>query len=69
MIRLKVLDILKNKGKTKYWLYNQMGLSYKNFNRLVTNETISIRFENIELLCNLLDCSPSDLFEIIPDEK
>lgn len=37
MIKLRVLEILKKKGKTKYWLYNQMNLSYQNFNkRLIT---------------------------------
>lgn len=67
MIRLRVLDILKEKGKTKYWLYNQMNLSYQNFNKMVNNETRGIKFENIELLCEILECSPSDLFEMKQD--
>ncbi len=64
MIRLRVLDILKENNKTKYWLYKQMGMSYQNFNKMVSNETKSIRYENIEIMCNLFECSPSDLFEI-----
>ena len=44
-----------------------MNLSYQNFNRLVNNETRAIRYENIEKLCNILKCSPDDLFEITPD--
>jgi len=68
MIRLKVLDILKKKGRTKYWLYKQMGMSYQNFNRMVNNETKSIRYENLEILCQILECEPSDLFEYKPDE-
>lgn len=68
MIRLRILEILAEQKHSKYWLYTQMNLSYQNFNRLVNNETRSIRYENIEKLCIILNCSPSDLFEIQPDD-
>ena len=64
MIKLKVLDLLEQKGHTKYWLYKQLGMSYQNFNRMVNNETKSIRYENIETICLLLECTPNELFEI-----
>lgn len=32
MIRLNVLELLEKKGKTRYWLYKQLGMSYQNFN-------------------------------------
>lgn len=62
-MKFRLLDILQEKGKTKYWLYNQLGLSYQNFNRLVNNQTTSIKFENLKALCDILECSPNDLFE------
>lgn len=62
-MKLRILEILKEKNKTKYWLYIQMGLSYQNFNNLVNNKTTSIKFSNLELLCNILECTPNDLFE------
>lgn len=68
MIRLRALDILKQQNKTKYWLYKQLGMSYQNFNKMINNETKSIRYENIETMCNLLNCSPDDLFEITFDK-
>ena len=43
-MKLRVKELLKEKGKTKYWLYIQMGLSYQNFNRLINGETKSIKF-------------------------
>ncbi|MBQ7255810.1 MAG: helix-turn-helix transcriptional regulator [Oscillospiraceae bacterium] len=63
MMRLKVLDLLEKQGKTKYWLYKQMNMSYQNFSRMVNNETKSIRYENLEILCQLLNCTPNDLLE------
>ena len=68
MIRLNVLELLQARGRTKYWLYKQMGMSYQNFNKMVNNQTKSIRYENIETLCQLLDCSPNYLFQITEDE-
>lgn len=67
MIRLRVLDILKSKGRTKYWLYNQMNMSYQNFSKMINNETKAIKYSNIELLCEILECTPSDIFEITED--
>jgi len=69
MVKLRVLDLLKEKGKTKYWLYIQLGMSYQNFNRMVNNETKSIQYENIGTLCNIFDCSPNELFEITQDDE
>ena len=63
MIRLWVLEILREQNHTKYWLFKQMDLSYQNFNRMIMNKTSSIRFENIEKLSTILNCSIDDLFE------
>ena len=65
MLRLKVVELLEQQGKTKYWLYKQLGMSYQNFNKMVNNETKSIRYENIETFCLLLECTPNDIFEFV----
>lgn len=70
-MKLQVLEILNEKGKTKYWLYKQMGMSYQNFNKMVNNETKSIKFDNLEALCQILECTPNDIFnyfEVIKNE-
>jgi Predicted transcriptional regulator len=63
MLRLHVDKLLKNKGMTRYALYKQLGMSYQNFNNMITNQTKSIRYEMIETLCSILECEPNDLFE------
>ena len=62
MLKINVLNILEQKGKTKYWLFVQMGMTYTNFNNLINNKTKAIKYENIEKLCNILECEPNDLF-------
>ena len=67
MIKLNVLELLEKRGKTKYWLYKQLGMSYQNFNRMVNNETKSIQYDNIEAMCLLLGCTPNDLLLIVEE--
>ena len=62
-MKVRILEILKEKRKTKYWLYIQLGLSYQNFNRIVNGQTKSIKFENLKAICDILECTPNDLFE------
>ena len=64
MIRLRISELLKQREKTKYWLYKQMGTSYNAVDKMIKNETKMIKFSNIEALCNILECEPNDLFEI-----
>lgn len=68
MVRLRILEILEEQNHTKYWLYKQMDLSYQNFNRMVMNETSSIKFENLDKLSAILQCPIGDLFEVVNDE-
>lgn len=71
MVRLNVLELLEKHGKTKYWLYKQLGMSYQNFNKMVNNQTASIRYENIEALCVIFSITPNELFvyDFSQDEK
>ena len=43
MAKLDIFPLLEQQGKRKYWLYKQLGMSYQNFNKMVNNETTSIR--------------------------
>lgn len=69
MVRLRIMEILNEQNHTKYWLYKQMDLSYQNFNKMVTNQTTSIRFDNLDKLSNILNCSIGDLFEKTDDTE
>ena len=67
MVKLRILEILESQNHTKYWLFKQLDLSYQNFNRMVNNETSSIRFENLDKLSTILNCPIGDLFEKVED--
>ena len=63
MIRLNIEKQLKKIAKSRYWLGHQLGMSDYNLKRIIDGKTKSIRFETIEALCQLLECTPNDLIE------
>lgn len=68
MVRLNIEKILKQKGKSKYWLCQKMNMTSRNLNRIIRGDTTAISFKYIEEFCKYLDCTPGDLFDIIPDK-
>ena len=62
MVCLNAMTLLEKSGHTKYWLYKQLGMSYQNFMRMMNNATKSICYENIDALCQLLECTPMNYF-------
>lgn len=61
MIYVRVNEILKEKNKSKYWFIKHMEGGYQSLSHLMNNETISIRFETLEKMCDILDCEPGDI--------
>lgn len=63
MVYLNIKELLKKQNKTKYWLVKNMESGYQTVSAMIDNKTKGIRFETIEKLCNLLECTPNDLFK------
>lgn len=62
MIKMNVQNLLNKKGKTRYWLVKEMQTTYKTVNKLCDNTSTGLQLETIEKLCEILDCTPNDLF-------
>lgn len=64
MVRLRIEEILKEKGMTKYQLNKKLGgMCYRNFNNIVTNQVTSIKFETLDKFSKALDVPVGELFE------
>lgn len=57
-------EVLKQKGRTRYWLSQKTGITYPNIKRLCDNNTTSIKFTMIDNICMALECTPNDIFDV-----
>jgi len=63
MVKLRALELLEQHGKTKYWLWKQLGMSYQGFSNMINNKSRSITYENIDAMCVIFSITPNELFE------
>lgn len=69
MVILNVEKILKEQGKSKSWLCNQMDISQFNLNKAIKKGRKSISYKYIEGFCENLNCTLDELFTIIPNDS
>ena len=63
--KIDILEALKAKGYSTYSLRREKVLSESTIQKLRKGEGIA--WDNIDTLCRLLDCQPSDLMEYVKD--
>ena len=69
MIRFNIEALLEQRGKSRYWLAKQSGMSHQNVTKMVRNQAKGVRLETIEIFCQVLECTPNDLFTIDWEES
>ena len=57
-------NVLKQKGRTRYWLTQHVGITYQNMKKICDNNTSAIRFDVLERICIALECEPNDIIQI-----
>ncbi len=62
MISLRVNEILEKRNLTPYWLGKQTGITQNNMLKICNGETSTIRFDTLERICEVLNCTPNDIF-------
>ena len=61
--------ILKDRNIPMLQLQKQLGISYPALNNLCKLKVSKISFESLEKICNILSCTPNDLFEFEFENK
>ena len=63
------LDVMMAKRKMSLnELSDKVGITLANLSILKNNKAKAIRFSTLEAICQALDCSVSDIIELIPDK-
>ena len=60
MIQIRLAELLKARGKTRYWLAKQTSLSYIAISNLCAGKTRRIDFDTMSAICTALNCQPND---------
>jgi putative transcriptional regulator len=68
MIIIRLDYVLLDKRMKLKDLAEATGIAVNNLSILKTNKARAIRFSTLEALCNVLNCTPGDLIEFIPDK-
>jgi putative transcriptional regulator len=61
-VRLRLDELLQERGQTPYWLAKQTGIAHPVIHKLRYGKLAAIRFIYIERLCAALECEPGELF-------
>lgn len=69
MIVVNVEKLLKEQGKTKSWLCNEMDISFYNLNKAIKSGKKSISYKYLEGFCKALDCSFDELLTIVDEDN
>ena len=60
------LDVLlEQKNVTRYWLSQQIGVTYITIMKLCNNQTDSIKFKIAEDICRVLECRLEDWLVVL----
>lgn len=69
MVNFNIETLLKNRGKSKYWLCQNMNITSHNLNRIIKGETSSISFKYLEDMCKYLNCEIGELISVEKQEE
>lgn len=68
MINVRLDYVLLDQRMKLKDLAEATGLAVNNLSILKTNKARAIRFSTLNSLCKVLNCTPGDLLEYLPDE-
>ena len=67
-IRVRLAELLEERGITLTERSNRVGISVVNLSLLKNNHAKAMRFSTLDALCRALDCQPGDLLVWDPDQ-
>ena len=68
MIKVTLNEFLDFRGKTKYWLSKQTGISQTALGEFANNKTVRVRYELLNKICTTLDCKLENIITYIKED-
>lgn len=61
MIEARLNELLKERGRSLYWLAKQTGMTELALSNIRKGKTKGIDFETLDRICEALQCDPGDI--------
>jgi putative transcriptional regulator len=69
VIKLRLSEMLKKRGRTPYWLSKQTGIRYASIWQMNRGEVERLHIATLDLICEALKCQPGDLLVRVSERK
>ena len=69
MITVRLDEMLRKRGRSRYWLAKETGLNPLTIAKLAKGKTSGIEFTTLGLICKALNCQPSEVLDLDANKK
>jgi putative transcriptional regulator len=66
-VRLRIDDLLKERGRSAYWLANEIGMTHGGFYKILHGKFKALNMDVLGRICDALQCQPGDLLVLVED--
>lgn len=68
MIVFKIDELIKQEGKSRRMVANEIGIRQHTFNDLCKGKAITVRVQYLDMICKYFNCTLDELIEYQKDE-
>lgn len=68
MIEARLDELLKERGRSFYWLAKETGISHTTLWRLKKGKALGINLGTLEGICHALNCQPGDVLRLASEK-
>src|SRR5215470_7512903 len=61
VIKLRLNEVLEQRGKTLYWLWKQTDIRYATIWQMAKGKVSRLNMDTLDRICEVLECQPGDL--------
>lgn len=69
MIKLRLSEILQDRGRTVYWLWKKTDIRYATIWQMSRGKVSLLNLDVLDRLCEALECQPGDLIVRVSSTK
>lgn len=69
VIEVKLDELLKSRGISRYWLAKETGMTQTGIANLCKGKTQRIDFETLNVICKALNCQAGDVLVYVPEDE